>query len=475
MRFGTRIFIYYVVIFIVCFSYPISWILDNLRIRYLEGVEDPLVDQANILAAIVGYQMEVHKFKPDELSKIFNNAYSRTLSAKIYGFQKTKVDMQVYVTDKSGKVIFDSEDKSRVGQDYLHWRDVRLTLAGKYGARTTKKNLNDATSSVLYVAAPVFVKGKIAGVLTVSKPTTTINALLASAKPHFLKVVGISAAAAVLLSYFISGWMARPIKRLTNYAHDVRGGRRSPFPKLTKDEIGEMGRAFEKMRETLEGKNYIEEYVQTLTHEIKSPLSAIRGAAELLQENMEPSQQSRFLANITNETNRVQKIVDKMLELSAIENLKNLEKREKISFLSLVEKVIESEQSLISKKKLAVSCLIPPDIVVEGEPFLLHQAVSNLVLNAIDFSLSGGRIELKGEVKEKKFLFTVRDYGPGIPDFAKSRIFDKFYSLQRPDTGKKSTGLGLNFVKAVAVLHKGEIALDNCPDKGARATLILPY
>jgi len=77
---------------------------------------------------------------------------------------------------------------------------------------------------------------------------------------------------------------------------------------------------------------------------------------------------------------------------------------------------------------------------------------------------------LLGQLEGERFRFSVRDYGQGIPDYAKARVFEKFFSLQRPDTGKKSTGLGLNFVREVATLHQGEVTLENGPDGGIRAT-----
>jgi two-component system sensor histidine kinase CreC len=80
-----------------------------------------------------------------------------------------------------------------------------------------------------------------------------------------------------------------------------------------------------------------------------------------------------------------------------------------------------------------------------------------------------------GELEAGRFQFSVRDYGPGIPDYAKARVFERFFSLQRPDTGGKSTGLGLNFVREVAVLHQGEVHVENCAEGGVRATLTLPY
>jgi two-component system, OmpR family, sensor histidine kinase CreC len=448
--------------------------LDNLRPRYLEGVEDPLADQANILSEIIGAEIEAGFFNPERLFAVFEKAYARTLTARIYNFEKTHIDMRMYLTDSEGKIIFDSQDKGIMGQDYSDWRDVHLTLSGKYGARTTRIDPADETSSVLYVAAPVMVKGDLYGVLTVAKPTANINNFLKDAKPRIFRVGLLSLTAALLLSFLVSMWITHPIKLLTRYALDVRDNKKSLLPKLDRSEIGEMGDAFEKMREALEGKKYVEQYVQTFTHEIKSPLSAIRGAAELLSEKMEPEQQLIFINNIRNESGRIQDIVERMLELAALENQKILAKKEKIQFHTLIKTVIESKQPLISKKELQVVEKVPDELIIEGDPFLLHQAVSNLIQNAVDFSPIRGQIELYADRSGGKCRFMVRDFGPGIPDYAMTKVFEKFFSLQRPDTGKKSTGLGLNLVKEVAGLHKGEIVLANCPDGGVLAVITLP-
>ncbi len=473
MKLGIRIFFLYVTIFVICFYYPINWTWTNLRFRYLEGVEDPLVDQANILAAIVGHQMQSGSFDPKAFYRAFQSVYGRQLKARIYQFDKDRVDMRVYITDKAGRIVFDSEDNGRVGEDYATWRDVRLTLDGEYGARSTLKDPEEPTSSVLYVAAPIMVNGETAGVLTVAKPTTAVNTFLEKAKPRIVRIGLLAALVAIVLSFLVSYAVTLPIRRLTRYANDISAGRRSSFPRLDTSEIGDMGKAFEKMQEALEGKKYVEQYVQKLTHEIKSPLSAIRGAAELLEEQMDEAQRERFLANIHNEANRIQDIVDRLLELASLENLKQLNKRESISIGSLIRTTLESMRPIIAKKKLTVVNRVPEGIMVSGDSFLLHRAISNLVQNAVDFSPVHGQIELAATRSSQGVELTVEDHGPGIPDYAVGKVFDKFFSLQRPDTGRKSTGLGLNFVKEVAMLHNGDIGLQNRAGGGARAVLRL--
>ncbi len=474
MKLGARIFLCYLTIFVICFYYPVNWMKDSLRTRYLEGVEDPLVDQAYLLAALIAHEIETERFDSKRLTLALAPVHQRNLNVRIYDLLKTDVDMFVYITDAKGKVIFHSADPKQVGADYSRWRDVYLTLKGRYGARSTQADPDIPESSVLFVAAPIIIKNKISGVLTVAKPVTTVDRFLKAAKPEIVNVALLAGVAAIILCLLASIWITVPIIRLKTYADDIRGGKRVEPPKLGRDEIGEMGAAFVKMREALEDRKYVEQYVQSLTHEIKSPLSAIRGAAELLEEKMAPEQRARFLANIRNETGRIQTIIDRLLALAELENLKILKKTENISFGTLVKAVLESKQPLCTQKRLTVVVNIPDDLIVKGDSFLLYQAIANLLQNAIDFSPVHGRIELALGEDNGLLHFIVTDEGPGIPDYARSKVFDKFFSLQRPDSGKKSTGLGLNFVKEIVTLHKGSVKLENNTDQGAIAILTIP-
>jgi two-component system sensor histidine kinase CreC len=459
------------VIFAVCFSSPFNWVLDTLRTRYLEGVEDPLVDQANILAAMAGAEMENGTFSPERWYRIFDRVHRRPLSAQIYKLMKDSVDVRVYITDAAGRILFDSASRETIGEDYTVWRDVRLTLRGEYGARSTLADEADPTSTVLFVAAPILVHGEIAGVLTVAKPTTNIKYFLKNAKPQLVTVGLLYLAAAALLSFLVSILLTRPIHRLTQYARDIRDGKRPAFPRLDRTEIGDLGAAFEEMKEALEGKRYVEQYIQNLTHEIKSPLSAIRGAAELMAEPMDDDRRGRFLTNIHTEAHRIQRIVDRMLALAALENRKTLRKIEPVKLPSLVRTVIESKEPMLSRKRLTLQVEVPEELVVRGDGFLLHQALSNLLQNAVDFSPEGGTIRIEVRPVDDRVRVVIADEGPGVPEFAREKIFDKFFSLQRPDTGKKSTGLGLNFVREVATLHGGEVRLEKGAEAGTAAIL----
>lgn len=479
MRLGAGLFLAYLAIFALCFSYPLFEFARQMRKAYVESAEEPLVDTANLLAAFVAAQMDGGKVDAGELAAVFRDVRARKLAAQLYETRKDNVDLSVYVTDAKGIVVFDSDDPGNVGKDFSDWRDVSRTLRGEYGARIRRDPADPDAPAALFVAAPVLVEGRIAGVLTVMKPTTNIAAFVHAALPHVFGTGAVALVVAVLLGLLVSFALVQQVGRLTRYADDVRQGRRVPFPKLARTELETMGRAFEKMREALDGRAYVEQYVETLTHEIKSPISAIRGAAEILETpGLPDDKRAKFLANIQNETQRIQDLVDRMLKLTALEAQAALETRAPTPLAPLVRTVAEGAEPLLIQKRLRLD-LDTHDVTVTGDAFLLHVAISNLVQNAIEFSPPEGRLAVRvtpapGADAVGEIDVTVEDDGPGLPDFAQARVFEKFFSLQRPDTGKKSTGLGLNFVKEVAVLHGGSITLENRPEGGLRARLRLP-
>ena len=475
MKLGAFVFLAYVAILALCFAYPLAQIGGGLRTAYLESAEEPLVDIANILAAIVGQTAEREKFNADEFYRVFEDARGRNVAAQIYEMRKDKVDLSVYITDAKGIVLFDSDDRETIGRDYSQWRDVELTLKGEYGARIRRDPKAPNSAAALYVAAPVLVSGEIAGVLTVIKPTINITAFINAAMPQIFKISALSLAAAIVLSLAVSIWLTQQVGRLTRYANDVREGLRVPFPKLAPTELKTMGAAFERMREALAGQAYVKQYVETLTHEIKSPISAIRGASEILEDpSLAPEQRAHFLSNIQSETRRIQELVDRMLKLTELESRPALSSTSPVLLAAAARTIVEGAEPALLRKDLRAEVQIAADVAVPGDPLLLHLAVSNLVQNAIDFSPAHGRITVTGTKIGDRVELCVDDEGPGIPEFALPRVFDKFFSLERPDTGKKSTGLGLNFVKEVAALHGGTVEMNNLPERGLRARLVLP-
>ena len=314
------------------------------------------MDCANVLAAIVEEQFHRDAFDPEALENAFRGSGRRILEAQIYNHLKTQVEMGAYVTDADGRLLFDSRPGRPDGEDLRGMRDVVLTLNGNYGARSSRTNQADDNSSVMFVGAPIHdTSGNIIGCLSVFKPQASMFAFIQETK-DLIKVLGLAiAGAAALTCLLIAAWISRPIERLTNHARAIRRGERPPPPKVGSSEVGTLGRAFEEMRDALEGRDYVEGYVQSLTHEMKSPVAAIRGAAELLEDpQMSGENREKFLSNIRFESDRLQHLIDRLLALSALESKKHLESPEEIDLCKLTDAVIADHQAGLAPKGLRI-------------------------------------------------------------------------------------------------------------------------
>jgi two-component system sensor histidine kinase CreC len=139
-----------------------------------------------------------------------------------------------------------------------------------------------------------------------------------------------------------------------------------------------------------------------------------------------------------------------------------------------VDEAVEQARNVATQRKLEIRFEPGVDVPVRGERFLLSQAIGNLLQNAIEFSPSGGVVSVELQYEAAAILVSVVDRGPGIPAFAMEKVFERFYSLPRPDTGRKSSGLGLSIVREIARLHGGEITLSNHAGGGALACFRLP-
>ncbi len=435
----------------------------------MEAVEESLNDTAHLLASLLEREFSqkndsLEKISERILSPVMRTTTERDLNSKIFEITKKKVDLQLYVTDERGIVIYDSE-KLKKGQDYSKKNDVYLTLQGKYGARSS---LLFGSEKGLFVAAPIRKSGKIIGVLTVIKPKKSLIPFIESARKKFWSLSLYVALSIIILFISILYFLFSPIRKLSEYISALRFQKRVPFPKISIPEIRGLGEEMDRLFRELAGKEYVENYVQSMTHEIKSPLSSLLASSELIIEN--PDRLESLVSNIQLEGRRIQTILEKLLELSSLENQSQLEKKLNLNLQDVVQETVASSISEAVRKKIRFRELTET-VYVEGNSFFLGMALRNLVQNALDFSNPGSEITVRCG-KENGFPFLeVEDSGPGIPSYALERIFEKFYSLPRPDTGRKSSGLGLAFVREIAKLHDADLEVKNGTSTGVIARI----
>ena len=473
MSLSTRLLLGWFVIAGLATVLFLNSILNQVPSSVRQASEEVMVESANLLAEIAEQHWQ-QGFAPDSAFATAINRYlARQLDAQIWSRHKTGTELVIYLTDLNGTVLYHT-DPSQIGADYSRWRDVSLTLRGKYGARTTRIDPEDDTSSLMYIAAPVYQGDQLVGVLTLGKPNASLHPFITLAHGYFWQRGGVILFGALLLGAGMAFWLNRSVRRLVDYVERVRHGERVSPPQLADRELARLAAATEAMRREIDGKAYVEQYVHTLTHEMKSPLSAIRGAAELLQEGDVPApMRERFLANIDGESLRLQRLVDRLLSLAGVEKRQALEQTETIDLAEIAAIELEAKRPLAERKNLTLQLDTGSDCALEGDRFLLEQAISNLLDNAIEFSLPGGTIAIQIGASDTALSLRVRNDGPAVPDYALGRVFERFYSLPRPDGQRKSTGLGLSFVREIARLHHGRVSLYNRAEGGVEVELVL--
>lgn len=478
MRIGLRLLLGFFLVLGLALFVVLRVFVDEVKPGTRLAMEDSLVDAANALALLAAPELKAGTLASGAFAQAMTALPQVDPGASIWGFRKDRIHYRITVTDARGIVVFDSQGQD-IGRDHSQWNDVLRTLRGEYGARSSGESPYDADRTVMHVAAPVRDGARIIGALTVSRPNHTLEPYIQRSRDRILAwswgLLGISLCIGLLFTW----WMASSLSRLRGYANAVAQGERAELPRMGRlsgnTEFSDLAQAVERMRIRLEDKAYVEHYVHTLTHELKSPLAAIRGASELLQEPLPEADRQRFAGNIQRQTERLQQLIDRLLALADVEQLRRLPHVEPVDLAALTRELLQTAEPRLRRKALNVNAALPASASVRGDRFLIAQALQNLLDNAIDFSPHGGVLAVAIDAAPGQLTWRLRDQGPGIPDYAEGRIFERFYSLPRADTQEKSSGLGLCFVQEVSQLHGGQLQIGNVSDPtGCEARWTLP-
>jgi len=218
-----------------------------------------------------------------------------------------------------------------------------------------------------------------------------------------------------------------------------------------------------------------QKFISNVSHELKTPVTAIRIAAENLQEeNLQDSARSSALS-IMRSVDRLTLLLGDLSELSRIESGALHLAPVRLNLHAFLENLMKELQPRgeASGVRLALDVDAPPDTEILADPLRLHQVLENLVSNALKFSPPGGRVDLSVRTTSQGLVWDVRDQGPGIPAAEQVRIFERFYRAQGAKA-KPGTGLGLAIVKHLCRLMGGEVSVVSQPGEGATFRVILP-
>jgi len=374
--------------------------------------------------------------------------------------------------------------RSELNMSMAHIFEVKKALAGEYTAVIRERisdepppsiaSLSRGTGIRVFVAFPIINMGEVEGVVYLSRTPQNILKHLYSIKEKVILLVILLLGLTGLIVLFISSRLSRPIRELIEQTKKVTSGESTTVEVLKQPgtyELAELSNSFAKMSETLhERSEYIQQFASHVSHEFKTPLTSMQGSLELLQEHgddMPEDQRQRFINNLTDDTDRLKRLVNRLLEQARADSLQIT--TESCNLLSCLESIesryADYELQFEIKDKGSL------DLEVNISRSSLQSVLSNLSDNSLQHGANKIVISLNNNQDSIELSFL--DNGKGISDANQKRIFTPFFTTNRETGG---TGLGLGIVESLLKASNGKIesrSIDKSTDTGALFVLTL--
>ena len=477
LNIGTKLFILYFVI-----SSALVFVFVNRTST--DSAKEVMIEVSELMSRIASENTINGEIDIEAFESLIGS-YFRSQKNTIHHPSSQRLEnLAIYLTDKDGLLILDSRDL-KLGKNMRYLSEVDSALQGDrgitrvvaepvLGPRKARGVVIDYfyKPEFLHASNPIYARnGEILGAVVVVAPM--FDLMNKDYLYEFIFYVFlISLFFGALGSYRIS----RNIKRLDKYISNLFSGEDTTPPDLN-IQFKKLTLTLQNARGNVELKDAVEQYIDTLAHELRTPITGIQLTAETLLTPMSDEERKRFINNILVSNKQMDKLVTRLLDLSRIERRESLMKPETLKILPIIENAIKapSRTQTISSKNINIALEIDKTITVFAEKILLEQAISNILNNALEFSPKGGTITFKASETNTAVSIIVLDDGPGMPPHVLRNLFTRFFSVSRPDSGNRGNGLGLRFVRKIMQLHKGEVTLKNrLLQQGAEAKLRFP-
>ncbi|MFC3050361.1 stimulus-sensing domain-containing protein [Kordiimonas pumila] len=386
--------------------------------------------------------------------------------------------------DSFGQHIVAPPVVDRPGMRADDFLEVQIALEGEIASQLRARADG---SLVINIAVPVQRFRRVLGVMLLTAQTDDIDRIVRAEQMLTVKVFAGALALTILLSFFLSRTLVRPIRVLARSAERVRRGlgREENIPEFAErlDEIGDLSRSLSDMTRALYNQiDAVERFAADVAHEIKNPLSSMRSALETLNATEKPEIRAKLFAILEDDVKRIDRLVTDISDASRLDAELTRGKMESVDLGLMMRMLVDGYRTTRLPEGLSLSFSDPEAGVylVRGIEGRLGQVWRNLLDNALSFSPENGTIWVDLSVRERFVVVKVEDEGPGLPDGAENKVFKRFYS-ERPDSEAFGghSGLGLSICRQVIEAHGGRITAHNRKNddetvEGAVFTVRLP-
>jgi len=404
---------------------------------------------------------------------------------------------EIYLLDTEGNILGHGLPPETVMRDRVDLVPLRKLIEGAVPMPIRGDDPRSGSIRKVFSAFEVTSEGKLEGYLYVVLGGKTYEALSRDIGNSYVGKISFFAAIAIVLAAATIGLLVFGLltKRLKNLSEEMRRVGDSGFdltPEILVtsargDEIDQLAHSFvtmsEKIKEQLaqlkENDNLRRELVSNISHDLRTPLSAMQGYLETLiikGENLSEEERGRYLKIARRHTVRLGSLIGDLFELSKLDSASVTPQLEMFSVPELVQDIAQEFQLEAEKKEIALSIKLgTSSAFTVGDIGLIQRVLENLVRNAIRFTPVGGEVTLSISERPQTVAVAVSDTGPGIPDKDIPRIFDRFYRSEKGEEARSdSTGLGLAIVKRILDLHDSRITVVSKADAGTRFEFELP-
>ena len=360
------------------------------------------------------------------------------------------------------------------------------------GATTTLVRINAQGQTIVFVSVPVQRYRAVRGALLLSTQEGDIDAVITRERVSIVLIFLIASAVMLALSLLLANTIAGPMRRLAEAAERVqRGGRlRQQIPDYSRraDEIGHLSSALRDMTRALYSRiEAIESFAADVSHELKNPLTSLRSAVETLPLARNENSRNRLLAVIEHDVRRLDRLISDISDASRLDAELARADAEPVDLAELLRAAVSVANEIRREDGVTVTLAFDPPggaaagaFTVLGHDSRLGRVLHNLVDNARSFSAAGGAVRLTARRVRDMVEILVDDDGPGIPEHALVRIFERFYTDRPEEQGfGQNSGLGLSISRQIVEAHHGSVTAQNrlAPDgsvEGARFIVRLP-
>ena len=396
------------------------------------------------------------------------NVGSAMLTAEEAGLSR------ILVTDGSGRILYDTRETGSAQGQYVFYAEVVQALRGYDSAASRYENGAFRTGA----ATPVMYRNQIIGAVYAYEYDTEQAELLAGFQRNLLRVSGIVAAIVVALSAVLSRVLTRQIRELLEAIRSVREGAYSHRAAVEgRDELSQIAQEFNSLTDRLQTTEEARRrFVSDASHELKTPLAAIRLLTDsiLQTDGIDPATTREFVADIGQEANRLSRITEDLLQLTRLDG-DVLPSAAVVDPLPILEQVLRMMELIAEERDITLTYQGEEGCRILGSMDETRNIIYNLVDNAVKYTRDGGRVEVELKRRGEEVLLTVADEGVGIPEEELTKIFQRFYRVDKARSrAAGGTGLGLSIVRDTLEKRGGTISAANRPGGGAVFTVRWP-